>query len=134
MRVLPRFLALFFIGTATFPVLSADFTLVWEPVTGASHYKVQEKVNGTWQDASSSAPYQTALSFAVKGRNTGKFTFRVGGCVQEPGVAVHCGEQVAVYSNELTVDASKNTGERRVIFVHTDLLGNPAAETAPVSN
>ncbi|WP_146027196.1 hypothetical protein [Bowmanella denitrificans] len=104
---------------------SQDFTLVWDAVTGASHYRVEEKINGSWQVLTP----QTALSITFSNRATGKYRFRVGGCVQEPGANLHCGSSVAIYSNEVEVDTSKGSGERRVIFVHTDLLGNPAAET-----
>lgn len=129
MRILPILSAVILTATTSLPGLAADFTLIWEPVTGASHYQVQEKLNGVWGTVVGAPATQTSTTFTVSGRNSGTFTFRVGGCVEEPGVTIHCGEQVAVYSNELTVDASQTGPERRVIFIHTDLLGNPAAES-----
>jgi hypothetical protein len=104
-------------------------TLQWDEDLKATHYQVQEEINGTWENVPETPA--SGNTYEVPARVEGTYKFRVGGCVEEPNVKVHCGGAVAVWSEgyALTLPLSDISTQRRVIFIHTDLLGSPAAET-----
>lgn len=103
-----------------------EFNLAWNPVAGATHYQLEERdASGKWKSVSANPLVATSFKLS---KSEGMYTYRVGGCVQEPNVKIHCGEGVAYYSNSLSVDTKKLV--KRVVFIHTDLLGSPVAETS----
>lgn len=79
-----------------------EFNLVWNKVAGASHYQLEERdTAGSWKPVSANPIVGTSFRLS---RTEGIYTYRVGGCVQEPFVKIHCGTAVANYSANLNVD------------------------------
>lgn len=104
-----------------------DITFTWEAVTGASHYQMQENINGQWTNVKSPVSGTEMVMASVQ---EGMHKFRVGSCIEEIAGTIHC-ESAGLFSQELHFDpfADDTINKRRVIFIHTDLLGSPAAET-----
>jgi hypothetical protein len=104
---------------------TSDITLTWDVVDDATHYQIEREVDSAWV-IQTEQPISTNQITLVD-LESGEQKFRVSGCVEELGVTIHCGVAVADYAEE-----SFTIGDflqRRVIFIHTDLLGSPAAET-----
>lgn len=104
-----------------------DVTISWEDVLYADQYKLLEKKPDS---TTFEAVYLGSdLTVTLEGRGAGEHTYRLYSCVEqqtESGTNVLC-EDVSEFA-----EATANLGEsqkRRVIFIHTDLLGSPASET-----
>ncbi|WP_125781906.1 toxin TcdB middle/N-terminal domain-containing protein [Pseudoalteromonas rubra] len=82
-----------------------SYTLKWSEVEGASHYLLEEKQSdGSWKGVheQQTVEQQTTISKT----SHGKYTYRVSGCITDSSQKVHCGEEVAEYSESLTVDTA----------------------------
>ncbi|WP_462165001.1 SpvB/TcaC N-terminal domain-containing protein [Pseudoalteromonas xiamenensis] len=98
-----------------------EFSLAWSKVEGATHYQLEERdAAGVWKSVSANPLVSTSYELS---KSAGIYAFRVGGCVQEPNVKIHCGEDVAQYSNSLIVDTKKLIEK-----------ANPAGNKTPSSN
>lgn len=104
---------------------AGKLTLTWDSVSSASHYQVEMQVDGAWEVQTEDPIALT--EFETEELEPDAYTFRVSGCIEEPSVTIHCGDAIANYA-EGTFTLADST-QRRVIFIHTDLLGSPAAET-----
>lgn len=83
----------------------ASYTLKWSEVEGASHYLLEEKhSDGSWKGVHEqhTAEQQATISKT----SHGKYTYRVSGCIADSSQKVHCGEEVAEYSDPLTIDTA----------------------------
>lgn len=108
--------------------ITTDVTVAWSSVDHAQRYKLLEKKPG---ETSFTQVYLNSATKAELGpRDKGIYTYQLYSCIDKPLV----NEEVQILCEEIsevtekTVDIGKNL-ERRVIFIHTDLLGSPAAET-----
>ncbi|ALU44680.1 toxin TcdB middle/N-terminal domain-containing protein [Pseudoalteromonas rubra] len=82
-----------------------SYTLKWSEVEGASHYLLEEKQSdGSWKGVHEQ---QTAEQQATISKTShGKYTYRVSGCITDSSQTVHCGEEIAEYSDPLTIDTA----------------------------
>ena len=98
----------------------ARYLLSWTASTGTvSHYELQRSFNGGgWSTIQSTGD----LTRQETGRTQGTHSYRVRAC--DGG---NCSAYTA--SKAVSVSSADYTSTRRVIFIHTDLLGTPAAET-----
>ena len=78
------------------PMFAQAATISWDAVTGASHYLVQVKKEGGWGNFNNSQP-QSATQVDLSGLTDGNYYFRVGGCVEQLNVTIHCGESIAAF-------------------------------------
>ncbi|WP_153810924.1 fibronectin type III domain-containing protein [Paraglaciecola arctica] len=125
--------SLFLAGSMLFSSLSfagtSDITLTWDVVSHATHYQIEKDVDGAWV-IQTDQPI-SGNQITINDLESGEQKFRVSGCVEELDVAIHCGDAVADYAEGTFT--LQDFLQRRVIFIHTDLLGSPAAETQGVS-
>lgn len=104
--------------------IDGHFPVKWEPSVGASYYVLEQREStGQWIQVyeGSELIYPAALT-------NGSFTFQVKACA----VSSMCSAYKV--SNVISVSGSQVKTNRRVVFVHTDLLGSPAAETNEQGN
>ncbi|MCV2886510.1 hypothetical protein OE749_17575 [Aestuariibacter sp. AA17] len=104
-------------------------TFQWTEIDFADAYRLEySKDNGnSWNHL----PLTQATTLAVESTEKGD-VFRVIACINvPPSMQTQC-EEVAQYSDEYTVTHLSN--ERRVIFMHTDLLGSPVAMSDEFGN
>lgn len=114
----------------TVPVLDSpptnetgEFTVSWTTVPAASLYRLYE--NGKLIQSS----LQTSITFSGSTRKAnGNYQYKVVACVSE----TECGKS-SNFKNTY-VGPAGSSGSRTVIFIHTDLLGSPAAETDMAGN
>lgn len=107
---------------------SGAIDIKWGRVIGAAEYTVQEsKNNGTWRTlitgpATDFGSVNQDLMYSSTNVQPGSYRYRVKACR---------GTQCTAYktSSTVTVTDPNEHPESRVIFIHTDLLGSPAAET-----
>jgi len=71
-------------------------TLTWDVVDAATHYQIEREVDSVWviQTEQPISSNQVTLVDLESGEQK----FRVSGCVEEPGVTIHCGVAVADYA------------------------------------
>jgi hypothetical protein len=109
---------------------TSDVTLTWDNVEHADRYRLEQRLSSssTWE-----VKYENAANSAsLTGIADGSYVYRVIGCVINPAAPnTPLCEEVADYSAHypLTFPLPNDSTQRRVIFIHTDLLGSPAAET-----
>lgn len=114
------------LGTESIP--SASVTLVWNGISQADGYQLEEMAPGATQFTTVNIGTETQVT--LNDRAYGEYRYRVIGCLTiPPASSLTCNEQVARYSDELVAELNAPYLERRVIFLHTDVLGSPAAET-----
>lgn len=104
--------------------IDGHFPVKWEPSDGASYYVLEQRESaGQWIQVyeGSELIYPAALT-------TGSFMFQVKACAISSMCSAH------KVSNVISVSGSQVKTNRRVVFVHTDLLGSPAAETNEQGN
>lgn len=110
-------------------------TLQWGAVEHADSYRLEERLDGesTWTqlspDTDATVTQDSATGITLSERVAGDYVYRVIGCVTHPVDGPLCSENIATYSVDYPVTLSAGDNVRRVIFIHTDLLGSPAAET-----
>ncbi|MDP2714943.1 fibronectin type III domain-containing protein [Rheinheimera sp.] len=88
-----------------------SMTVSWLAIAGATSYKLQQKVNGTWQ---TEKDIGTVTSKGFTGSSGSHYSYRVRAC-NAGGCSVHS----AVLTKELKL----------VTYLHTDLLGSVIAES-----
>ena len=86
------------VATASAAASLHEVTMGWQGVAGVSHYDLQIRAADT-----QTAPWQTVAvtqdtQYLVSGLAEGDYQLRVGSCVEEPGVTIHCGEHISDYS------------------------------------
>jgi hypothetical protein len=117
-----------FFSSASFAQETHSVTLQWDAVEHADSYRLEEKVDGSsWDSAIVTDTSDTSATLTE--RAEGDYVYRVIGCVTHPLDGLLCSEDIATYSVDYPVTLSAGDNVRRVIFIHTDLLGSPAAET-----
>lgn len=98
-------------------------TIEWTPVASTQHYKLERAVCAsncaieseiTWQPIST----QVGVSYTMGTQDTGPRAYRVQACSN--------GTTCSQWSNTLLIDVAS---KKRVIFIHTDLLGSPVTES-----
>jgi len=117
-----------FISPYTHASTTKDVTVSWGAVTHAFAYQLEELGPGA---SSFSTVYQGTDTTVVLARALGEYRYRVMGCIQDPSDASlpACSADYAHYSEEAYLNLQNAAATRRVIFLHTDLLGSVAAET-----
>ncbi len=108
---------------------TVDVTVQWEAVEFAHGYKLFELKPGDSEPVEVYQDDQTRVT--LSDRTTGEYIYQLYSCLNVPtGVGteteVQC-EEVSEMTEE-TFEIGGNL-KRRVIFIHTDLLGSPAAES-----
>lgn len=98
----------------------------WSPVNinGASYtlqVNTPTAAAGTWQSISLTSASATSNSYTATDGD-GNYTFRVAACLGSSECSVW-------RERTFNVDGSVLSSSRRVMFIHTDALGSPAAET-----
>ncbi|WP_308365245.1 MULTISPECIES: Ig-like domain-containing protein [unclassified Microbulbifer] len=93
------------------------YQISWDAVTGATYYKIRERFNGNAWGSYVSTGSSSARS--VNDNLNGKYRYRIVACN-----ANGCGAEGV--SSPVVVDSSPGTS---VIYIHTDLLGSPVAES-----
>ena len=107
---------------------TATVTLNWQGIAQADGYQLEEKAPGASHFTAVNIGAQTSVT--LSGRAYGEYRYRVIGCLAiPPSTSLTCSEQIARYSDELVTQLNAPQLERRVIFLHTDALGSPAAQT-----
>lgn len=109
-------------ATISLPTTEVDgqFTVQWSSVAGASYYVLEQMKSG----GSYSETYRgTELAYGAL-VDPGSYKFRVKACKPQD---VDC--SAFKESSFVTVTGSSASLNRRVIYLHTDSLGSPAAET-----
>ena len=107
---------------------TATVTLNWQGIAQADGYQLEEKAPGATHFTAVNIGAQTSVT--LSGRAYGEYRYRVIGCLAiPPSTSLTCSEQIARYSDELVTQLNAPQLERRVIFLHTDALGSPAAQT-----
>jgi len=107
---------------------TAQVTLVWNGIPQAHGYQLEEMAPGTTVFTPVNVGTETLVT--LSDRSYGEYRYRVIGCLAiPPATTLTCTEQFARYSDELVTQINAPQLERRVIFLHTDVLGSPAAET-----
>lgn len=104
---------------------AASISLHWTPVERITYYRVERKVDTQWLNLTPTPVANT--TFNEENVPEGEHTYRVSACFEQPNVTIHCGDKVAQYK-EATFTLT-DTPQRQVIFIHTDLLGSPAAQS-----
>lgn len=113
------------VGAITVPSSDVDglFSVTWSSVSKANSYRLEQKFNsGAWQPVYS-GPELTYPAVVT----SGTYVYRVQACAND---------MCSGYKNSATVNVAgtKTDYSSRVIFIHTDLLGSPAAETTTAGN
>ena len=109
-------------------VATTTVTLNWQGIAQADGYQLEEKAPGASHFTAVNIGAQTSVT--LSGRAYGEYRYRVIGCLAiPPSTSLTCSEQIARYSDELVTQLNAPQLERRVIFLHTDALGSPAAQT-----
>jgi len=107
---------------------TAQVTLVWNGIPQAHGYQLEEMAPGATVFTPVNVGTETLVTLSE--RSYGEYRYRVIGCLAiPPATTLTCTEQFARYSDELVTQINAPQLERRVIFLHTDVLGSPAAET-----
>ena len=107
---------------------TAQVTLVWNGIPQAHGYQLEEMAPGATVFTPVNVGTETLVT--LSDRAYGEYRYRVIGCLAiPPATTLTCTEQFARYSDELVTQINAPQLERRVIFLHTDVLGSPAAET-----
>jgi|GEM_PF-3372469 len=114
------------------PQTLSALTLTWQPLSRATHYQVQMRTlpSGQWQNINEQQP-QISSEINLDFLPQTQYEFRVGGCLEHPGVTIYCGEQYARYSEPLFVDLSNpfNPDDDFVIDVPAIAAMNVPAES-----
>lgn len=102
--------------------------LSWTLVAGAS-YVVEEQKNSTGAWTAGYTGSATSITLVVNTDHSyGAYYFRVKACI-----GVECSGYT--YSGQtMVINQAPDSSSRRVIYVHTDLLGSPSAETNAAGN
>lgn len=116
-------------STSLYANNTKDVVFSWGPTPGAVAYQLEEFKPGAAGFESVFVGAETTATLTA--RAFGDYRYRVIGCVEDDSVPVQllCNEAVANYSVELPVTLSNKAAIRRVIYLHTDLLGSVSAET-----
>lgn len=104
--------------------IDGRFPIKWSSVSGATSYVLELSSNGGgWTQIYSGSELVFPAAF-----QPGSHSVRVKACVN----ASIC--SAFKTSNAINISGSQPKTARRVVFVHTDLLGSPAAETNEQGN
>ena len=99
----------------------ATVRLSWSSVSYATKYVVeQQRDGGNWALLYTGAATSTSTNLS---NTPGLYYFRVKACN-----ATECSAYTMSGQTQAVIGAP-NSSKRRVIYIHTDLLGSPAAET-----
>lgn len=102
-------------------------TLHWDAVAYADGYRLQEQSpNGQFETVFEGA----ATRVDLEERLPGDYQYRIVSCLNVPEQPQsNC--ELGNYSAPVTVTLAHgpDLSQRRVVFIHTDLLGSPASET-----
>lgn len=112
--------------TLTYPASDIDgsFPVSWSSTAGVINYMLEyQKNSGEWESAYSGNEVIYPALF-----EPGSYAFRIRSCGLENVCSPYRTGEV------ITVSGSPVTTSRRVIFVHSDLLGSPTAETNEQGN
>ena len=89
------------------PTLEESFeyekAVEWSQVEGATHYQLQIKKQNefSWENVGDPTTNQSG---SVTNYIPATYSLRVGACIEEPGGAIHCGENISEYSNEINIE------------------------------
>ena len=104
-------------------------TVTWGVIPQADAYQLEELRPGApdFEIVYVGADHQTVLI----DRGVGEYRYRMIGCIYLDGDPLQpaCLPEYAQYTAEIPNIISGKASTRRVIFIHTDLLGSPSAET-----
>ncbi len=99
-------------------------TVRWDSIEGAVAYRLEERIgDGEFVEVTTDATVLRSFD-----REIDVYAYRVIACVNGPTGEQACDEEYASYSDIVELDLA-NPVTRRVIFIHTDALGSPVAET-----
>ncbi|WP_194867673.1 hypothetical protein [Pseudoalteromonas sp. PPB1] len=84
-----------------------SFTLQWSSVEGATHYLLEEgSRDGAWQSVHSE-PIAEQKS-VIRKNSHGLYIYRVSGCISDSSNTIHCGNDVAEFSDPLIIDSTQS--------------------------
>lgn len=125
-------IVLMFILAKVGGVYSADIEVNWSAVGGAEQYRLEERVSA--EGDYTSVYTGNGLQHILSQRDPGTYYYRVIGCINNDSGQLLCSE-VAAYSEEASIEIEDvATTQRQVIFIHTDALGSPSAQTDEEGN
>lgn len=116
-------------STSLYANNTADVAFLWDPTPGAAAYQLEEYTPSSTGFEPVYVGAETTATLTA--RAFGDYRYRVIGCIEDDSVPVQllCNEAVANYSVELPVTLNNKAATRRVIYLHTDLLGSVSSET-----